>query len=163
MSSRSERFFLPVAVEPSGLHGRGVFAKAQIPSGVPVLRCGGRIFKGTIHDPLIRAMQVGPDTFLIEDESDPGPDDFINHSCEPNLGFAQGDLVLWSLREIRAGEELFIHYSTTMNEPGWTIPCDCGTAACRKEVRSFCDLDERQQAALHPIALGYLRARLTGT
>jgi len=148
----------PIEVEESGVHGRGIFARTRIPAGSPVLTCGGKLVgPEAVQDPTIRALQVGPDLFLMEDSDDPRLDDFVNHSCEPNLGFAKGDLVLWSLREIHVGEELLIHYSTTMNERGWEIPCDCGTATCKGEVRSYCDLDEPTKAVLRPITLEYLR------
>jgi hypothetical protein len=160
MSSPSS--FVPVSIESSGVHGRGVFAKARVPQGVPVLTCGGTLVSVSPQDPLVRCMQVGPDLYLVEERESPRPDDFLNHSCQPNLGFLRGDLVLWSLREIEAGEELLIDYSTTINEPGWQIPCECGAATCRKAVRSFCDLDEHEQAALRPIALGYLLAKPNG-
>ncbi len=150
----------PLDVNGSGVHGQGVFARTRVPAGVPVLRCGGKPVSGSFLNQLpitTRALQVGPDLFLMEEPESPRPDDFLNHSCAPNLGFVRGDLVLWSLREIEPGEELVIDYSTTMNERGWEIPCECRAATCRGKVRSFCDLDEQQQAALRPIALAYLR------
>jgi len=35
---------------------------------------------------------------------------FINHSCEPNVGFA-GNVVLVAMRDIEAGEELTTDYA----------------------------------------------------
>jgi hypothetical protein len=35
---------------------------------------------------------------------------FINHSCDPNVGFA-GDIVLVAMRDIRQGEELTADYA----------------------------------------------------
>ena len=35
---------------------------------------------------------------------------FINHSCEPNVGFA-GDIVLVAMRDISPGEELTTDYA----------------------------------------------------
>ncbi|MEY8013773.1 SET domain-containing protein-lysine N-methyltransferase [Mycobacterium servetii] len=35
---------------------------------------------------------------------------FINHSCEPNVGFA-GNIVLVAMREVTAGEQLTTDYA----------------------------------------------------
>jgi uncharacterized protein len=35
---------------------------------------------------------------------------FINHSCEPNVGFA-GNIVIVAMREVIAGEELTTDYA----------------------------------------------------
>jgi SET domain-containing protein len=102
-------------------------------------------------------MQIGPDTYLVEDPDHPSLDDFLNHSCEPNLGFITGSLILYALRNIQAGEELFFDYSTTMNEPDWTIKCCCRTDSCRAWVRSYCDLSKDERRRLKNIALRYLR------
>src|SRR5262249_6805006 len=84
-------------------------------------------------------------------------DDFLNHSCEPNLGFVKGSLTLYALRRIEPGEELVFDYSTTMNEPGWLIRCRCRTLSCRRKIRSYCDLQVSEKNRLRRIALAYLR------
>ena len=54
----------------------------------------------------------------------------VNHSCEPNLGMG-GNVLLVSMREIAAGEELTIDYALFLADPGFAMQCRCGTAACR--------------------------------
>jgi hypothetical protein len=105
----------------------------------------------------LRALQIGPETYLAEDFSNPRLDDFINHSCDPNVGFAQGTLMMYALRDIRPGEELFWDYRTSINEAGWTVPCTCGAALCRGRIQSYCDLPADERARLRGIALEYLR------
>jgi len=56
-------------------------------------------------------------------------DDCLNHSCEPNTGFAGNDPVLYALRDIAAGEELAWDYSTSISEKGWSLACLCGPRA----------------------------------
>ncbi len=102
-------------------------------------------------------MQVGPDTYLSEDPKSPTIDDFLNHSCRPNLGFENGSLMLYALRDIQLGEELTFDYSTTMNEIGWSIKCRCRAENCRGSVRSYCELPKAEQKRLRRIALAYLR------
>jgi hypothetical protein len=58
----------------------------------------------------------------------------VNHSCEPNVGMG-GNVLLVSMREIAAGEELTIDYALFLGDPGFAMECRCGTAACRGVVR----------------------------
>lgn len=58
----------------------------------------------------------------------------VNHSCEPNGGMG-GNVLLVSMREIAAGEELTIDYALFLGDPGFAMDCRCGTGACRGVVR----------------------------
>jgi uncharacterized protein len=60
--------------------------------------------------------------------------DFINHSCDPNLGL-RGQITLVALREIEVGEEVCFDYAMTDCTPYDEFECHCGTAACRGTVR----------------------------
>ena len=46
-------------------------------------------------------MQVDEDVWLCSDGK--SLDDCVNHSCDPNAGFAGNDPVLYALRDISAG------------------------------------------------------------
>src|SRR5690606_29175849 len=60
-------------------------------------------------------------------------DDFVNHSCEPNCGlrfhgvFGSQKIILNSLRDIEAGEELTFDYSTYLSGRFEPFSCACGT------------------------------------
>jgi uncharacterized protein len=58
----------------------------------------------------------------------------VNHSCEPNVGMG-GNVLLVSMRDIAAGEELTIDYALFLGDPGFAMECRCGTAACRAVVK----------------------------
>lgn len=61
------------------------------------------------------------------------PQDCINHSCDPNLGFNEkGQLV--AIRDIRAGEELCFDYAMSDSDPIDEFKCECGSRACRKII-----------------------------
>ena len=60
--------------------------------------------------------------------------DFINHSCDPNLGL-RGQITLVALRDIEVGEEVCFDYAMTDCTPYDEFECRCGTAACRGTVR----------------------------
>ena len=141
-------------IRPAGVKGLGAFAVRPIPAGTRVLPIAGWVLPSDRLTDDLLAMQVGPDLWLCSDGS--SPDDRVNHSCEPNLGFAHGEAVLYALRDIAAGEELTWDYSTSINEPGWTLECACGSASCRGVVRSWSELSPADRARLRPIALAYL-------
>jgi SET domain-containing protein len=144
-------------VDRSVIHGQGVFTAESVGRGAPVLECTGRIVSLSEIKDGMRAMQIGPDKYLVENPEHPSLDDFLNHSCTPNLGFLRGDLTLYALRDIEAGEELSFDYSATMNERGWSMECRCGSAKCRARIRSYGDLFEHEKIQLRQVALGYLR------
>lgn len=57
---------------------------------------------------------------------------FLNHSCEPNVGFA-GNVILVAMRDVSAGEELATDYALFDDDDG-EMPCRCGTASCRGTI-----------------------------
>ena len=143
--------------EDSGIHGLGVFTRKAISKGALVIECLGiERHKDEVYEGL-RALQIGPETYLAEDPANPRLDDFINHSCDPNVGFAEGTLKLFAIRDIGPGDELFWDYRTSINEAGWEVPCACGTALCRGRIQSYCDLPGDEKARLRGIVLAYLR------
>ncbi|HKY02853.1 MAG TPA: SET domain-containing protein-lysine N-methyltransferase [Burkholderiales bacterium] len=134
-------------VRDSGIHGRGVFAIADIPKGTRIVEYKGKVISYK------KACKLYPDvdgkpthTFLFEiDEKtviDGGQKGsaarWINHSCDPNCeAEGEGDRIfIGSIRDIKAGEELGYDYGITLEErhtpkekKRW--PCYCGTKKCR--------------------------------
>jgi SET domain-containing protein len=98
-----------VRVGRSAVHGRGLFAAEDIPADRLVLRARGR-----------RTKRNGPHVlWLVADGVDVGLDieneaRWVNHADEPNAAFY--DEELWSLKRIRAGEEITHHYGE-----GWDL------------------------------------------
>jgi SET domain-containing protein len=142
-------------VRNSGAKGRGVFATKPIKRGQRILALEGQLLRtDQLTDDLL-ALQVGQDLWLCSDGSH--LDDFINHSCDPNAGFIDGELVLHALRDIPAGEEICWDYSTSISEPGWSLECLCGSPRCRKIVLPWSELTAKERENLTPCALRYLR------
>ncbi len=143
--------------EQSGIHGLGVFTRSAIPAGAFVIQCQGILrHKDEVVEGM-RALQIGPETYLAEDPEHPRLDDFINHSCAPNVGFVDGSPKLFAIRAIAAGEELFWDYRTSINEAGWAVDCTCGASNCSGKIQSYCDLPEEERIRLRGIVLEYLR------
>jgi SET domain-containing protein len=148
---------LDLYAQDSGVHGLGINTRSPIAKGAFVIQCLGiERHKDEIYEGL-RALQIGPETYLAEDPENPRLDDFINHSCDPNVGFVDGSTKLFALRDIRPGEELFWDYRTSLNEEGWAVDCTCGTVHCRGRIQSYCDLPHEEKGRLRGIALEYLR------
>ena len=77
-------------------------------------------------------LQIGEDIFidLIE------PYVCFNHSCDPNAGL-RNNAVLFALKDIKVGEEIFYDYSTSVDDVWWTMECKCRTKKCRKLIGDF--------------------------
>ena len=142
-------------VRPTADKGRGVFATQPIRAGERIVAIEGWLAEGNDLDENWFALQVGPDLWLCSDGE--SLDDCINHSCDPNAGFTAGEPILFALRDIAVGEEIAWDYSTSLAEAGWFLECCCGAANCRKIVRSWGELTDRERDRLRPLALQFLR------
>lgn len=124
---------------PSTIEGRGLIAVAPISRDEIVAIKGGHIVDRPILDALPERLrnsdvQIADGFHLVAlDEAEyESVMLFINHSCEPNVGFA-GNIVLVAMRDIAAGEELTTDYALFDDYDG-EIACRCGTASCRGTV-----------------------------
>jgi len=62
------------------------------------------------------------------------PDNYINHSCDPNLRYdVFGNVV--AARRIGKGEEVFIDYGCFIVNFDEPFHCACGAASCRGRIR----------------------------
>ncbi len=104
-----------ISIEASTVSGRGAFANRKIKKGEIIERCpaievdegdvGGElvnyVFYGNTEDKRLVAMGYGM---------------LFNHSADPNVAYYRQDsalgleLVLWTLRDVSKGEELFYNY-----------------------------------------------------
>jgi hypothetical protein len=116
--------------------GKGVFARSIIRKGEEILCFSGPLI--SLEEALAKGerqcdpLQIGRRLYM--DIGSPGV--LVNHSCEPNAGIGH-DVSLVAITDIRAGEEIFYDYSTTMDEDHWTLGCLCGSALCRVNVGDF--------------------------
>lgn len=144
-----------ICVQASALGGSGVFATRSLPAGEIVLRAwhetfyrnlpGWRGFTVTeieaLPEPgraLVVRYGLDADFDRIVGPVEPAAvitvDNFINHSCEPTLGYdAEGNVV--AARNIAAGEELTIDYGCFSVNIDETWECQCGSPKCRKQIR----------------------------
>jgi len=62
------------------------------------------------------------------------PVNFINHSCDPNLGYDGLDAIV-ALHRISPGEEIRMDYGTYSFSFDHEFTCTCGAWGCRGQVR----------------------------
>lgn len=115
--------------------GIGLFASRRIDPNEVILRFAGpqigfqeAVAKGERQ---CYPLQIAAGSYI--DLVSPGC--FANHSCEPNAGIS--DLNLISLVNIDRGQEIRYDYSTTMDEDFWEMECLCQTPTCRGRVTDF--------------------------
>ena len=133
-------YFSPkVEKRASPIHGRGLFAKAEIDKNEVVVVKGGYVLSRTQRNRI--GEELGPSEIQITEDLFIGPTTLaereggmmhLNHSCEPNLG-VQGQVVFVAIRDIAADEELTIDYAMTEDEP-YEMECQCGSEACRRLI-----------------------------
>ncbi|MGI8677184.1 MAG: SET domain-containing protein [Jatrophihabitans sp.] len=126
-----------VALGPSVIAGRGLFAATDLGAGTVVSRLGGRLVGDDelcellAADRYVDAIGVTEGVHLL---LAPGSDNrFGNHSCEPNLGWA-GEYTLVAMRDIATGDELTHDYATSTGDAGFVLYCHCETYRCRQVV-----------------------------
>jgi SET domain-containing protein len=125
--------------EESPIAGRGIVATAPIAADEIVAIKGGHIVDTATLNSLPERLQNSEiqiaDGFHLAaiDEAEYEPVMlFLNHSCEPNVGFA-GNIVLVAMRDIAAGEELTTDYALFDDYDG-AMRCECGTPSCRGTI-----------------------------
>ena len=128
---------LEVRAEPEK-GGFGVYAIAAVAAGEVISVWGGYIVNAeqleTLpHDVQQHSVQIEEGLYSAT-IGGAETADFINHSCDPNLGL-RGQITLVALRDIEAGEEVCFDYAMTDSTPYDEFECHCGSPLCRGTVR----------------------------
>ena len=144
--------------------GRGVFATEPIPTNTTVAAFGGSVVDRKELEALGDAvahhsLQIDDDLFLASlPPFDPA--DYVNHSCDPNCGII-GSVLLVTMRDVDAGEELCFDYAMTDSDDYDQFKCKCNTPGCREVVSG----DDWKQPELRDRYAGwfseYLARRIT--
>src|ERR1700751_6028484 len=125
-------------IRESKIHGRGLFATADIAKDEIVAVKGGHIVDGKTLREKIKPV-LGPVEIQIDDDLFIAPVTeeerqlsmlYSNHSCDPNLGM-RGEITFVAMRDIQAGEELTHDWAIT-DDDDYFIECNCGSPDCRK-------------------------------
>jgi SET domain-containing protein len=149
-------------VRESKIHGRGLFATADIAKDEIVAVKGGHIIdRKTLRDQVTPHLgpveiQIDDDLFVapVTEKEREGSMLYSNHSCDPNLGM-RGEITFVAMRDIRAGEELTHDWATTDGDD-YSVECQCGAPNCRKILTG----KDWQRADLQKRYAGYFSAYL---
>ncbi|KAK4533719.1 hypothetical protein CCYA_CCYA18G4601 [Cyanidiococcus yangmingshanensis] len=132
----------------SGIHGYGLWALEDIPSGEYIIEYRGELVRSAVADLRERAyrQQGMGDSFMFRIDADTVVDAthigsvarFVNHSCDPNstarivqLG-GSPHILFYSRRAISIGEEITYDYHFDVeDDAAEKIPCMCGAPNCR--------------------------------
>ncbi|ABE37079.1 SET domain protein [Paraburkholderia xenovorans LB400] len=138
-----------VIVRRSSIHGKGVFAMRPLAAGERVLEYKGEIMAWREAVRRHRREGVAGHTFLfglsdgrvIDGSRGGNSARWLNHACEPNCETIEdaGRIFIHTLRPIEAGEELFIEYLLTVDDPvdddiRRQYACRCAAPGCRQSM-----------------------------
>ena len=126
-----------VEVRSSTVAGRGLFAVVDLPAGTVVSRLGGRLVDTAELQRLVAAGEDGVDTLVVAEDTHlvpaPGDHRYVNHSCDPNLGWVDA-YTLATMTDVAAGQELLTDYAMSTVDPDWFLRCHCPSYRCRQMV-----------------------------
>jgi SET domain-containing protein len=149
-------------VRESPIHGRGLFATADIAKGEVVVVKGGHIITREQLREITPKLgpveiQIGDDLFIapVTDEERELSMLYSNHSCDANLGM-RGEITFVAMRDIRAGEELTHDWCVT-DDDNYSVKCKCGSPKCRGTLTG----KDWQRPELQKRYAGYFSAYLT--
>jgi uncharacterized protein len=140
-----------IEVRASGIHGKGVFAKAPIAAGDRIIEYTGLVITWKQaqarhpHDPddPNHTFYFHIDDKHVIDGMHGSPAKWINHSCGPNCEADEDDgrVFIKALRDIAAGEELNYDYGLILEgrhtaKVKKEYECRCGSAKCRGTMLS---------------------------
>lgn len=135
-----------VVVKGSKIHGKGVYAKKNIPEGTRVIEyVGEKITKAESDrraDIQLERHEENPETgsvylftlnkrYDIDGNVSWNPARFINHSCDPNCetDIIKGHIWIIAFKDIKKGEEITYDYGYDIDNYK-DHPCYCGSKNC---------------------------------
>ena len=146
-------------IDPSSIHGFGLFAEKDISEGKIILEyCGERISKA---ESIQRCSEGNQFIFYLDEQFDLdgnvdwNPARFLNHSCSPNCAVerVEGCLVVMAERTIAAGEELTFNYGYDLTDYR-EHRCNCGAEGCVGYILAKEFHDTARRAASNRRVLG---------
>lgn len=157
MASVQSWFSPKVALRKSDIAGTGLYCVAPLCKNETVALKGGHIMNAKTFEQLPSAckqaaLQIAEQMYVapMNEEEIPQVMNYINHSCEPNVGL-RGQLLTVAMRDIEPGEELTGDYCITYSSEAFAITCRCKTKSCRKTITP----DDWQKPELQQRYKGY--------
>ena len=135
-----------LAVRASSIHGKGVFALREIKAGERIIEYKGK--RTTWSQAMRRFERIGEaghtfffglaDGRVIDGGQGGNSARWLNHACEANCEAVEDNdrVFIQAARDIRVGEELFLVYGLSVDQPltedvREQYRCCCGHSLCR--------------------------------
>lgn len=134
----------------------GVLTKVNLDKGIVIFEIKGDIIQRPqmTSEKYSDYLQIGKDSFLSKSGD---LDDYIRHSCNPNcyLRVVGNRAQLYSLYEIKAGNEVTYDFSTTSTATydEWKMNCYCDFINCRTIISGFQYLDIKTKELYHSLGI----------
>jgi SET domain-containing protein len=132
-------------IKSSRVHGKGIFAREDIPKGTRIIEYVGNIVSRKEGDKIAEEQyakhkKTGSGAvyiFELNKKQDVdgsvswNPAKYINYSCDPNCRYKRTENHIWivSMKNIKKGEELSYDYGYDL-EDYESHPCKCGSENC---------------------------------
>ena len=142
----------------------GLFAREAISAGELVICWAGYVatteeFEQLSPSEREHSVQIEENLYQVPYVEGKDPGDYVNHSCDPNLGLSSS-ISLVALRDIQADEEVCFDYAMTDSTPYDEFTCGCGADQCRRLITGndwqLPELQERYNGYFSP----YLQRRI---
>jgi hypothetical protein len=128
-----------IEVRTSPIHGKGIFANANIQKGETVMIWGGTLFT---YEEILAGKALEHSSTAVHEgiylghtpEQGLSTDDYLNHTCDPNIWMVN-ETTWVARRNIHAGEEItadFAMYWGPEDKEWVQWECQCGSPLCRK-------------------------------
>lgn len=135
-----------IIVSSAGAMGKGLFATQDIAKGEFVAGVYGRVYQAQACSTMPNeisdhTLQFAEHLWRIYHPSSNVV--YFNHSCETNCGMS-GYFDIVAVRDIKAGEQLFIDYSL-FDDSDWEVEggnCLCGSSVCRGKIMPYHQLPQ---------------------
>ena len=152
-------------VRPNPAKGNfGLFAHEAIHQGELLICWAGYIATADEFEQLPpfereHSVQIEENLYQIPYAVGEDPGDYVNHSCDPNLGLSSS-ISLVALRDIQPDEEACFDYAMSDSTPYDEFTCGCGTNLCRGVVTGNDWQIPALQARYHGYFSPYLQRRI---
>lgn len=88
------------------------------------------------------------------------PENFINHSCEPNTYIDFEELALIALKDIPINKEITYNYFTSDWDNEDVFECSCSSIICKKKISGFKYLSIQQKNEIKDFLSPFLKKKL---
>ena len=139
--------------------GRTLLANRDIKKGEIILKLKGIMKK--CSEASVESVQIDDDKFI--DSKYYYPEDYINHSCDPNTKIDFKTMNFVALRNIKKGEEITYNYLTTeydLVRDNLDFDCKCGSKNCFGRIKGFRFLTKSQKLKLKPLLSPFLKKKI---